>query len=330
MNWNMIGHEWAVQLLQGHIKNNSLRQAYLITGPQGIGKKNLSLKFIQTLFCQKSRESGDPCLECSTCQRLGRLEHPDLFPISVEEGSSKIKVDQVRELMHSLSLSPYEAKHRIGLIIDIEHASTSTQNALLKTLEEPPDPVILILTASSVDSVLETIISRCEEIKLNTVPIKTTRQGLEQLYQVPSDQAKLLAHISGGKPELALTYHQNPSALERRSTLLDDHLKILAGNSVDRFSYASQIASNPHQVQELLNLWFSIWHDVMIQAGKAQSPINNIDREEDLNRILKVIDLTTAKRSLVLFKRAQGLIKKNANLKLTIEDLMLQLPQLQL
>jgi DNA polymerase-3 subunit delta' len=328
MNWNMIGHEWAIHLLQGHIKNNALRQAYLITGPQGIGKKNFSVKFIQTIFCQKSGDNGDPCFECSACQRLGRLEHPDLFPISVEEGSSKIKVDQVRELIHSLSLSPYEAKNRIGLIIDIEHASTSTQNALLKTLEEPPDPVILILTASSVESVLETIISRCEEIKLNTVPIKTTRQGLEQLYQVPADQAKLLAHISGGKPELAIIYHQDPSALERRSTLLDDHLKILAGDSVDRFAYASQITSDPLLVQELLNLWFSIWHDVLIQAGKAQSPITNIDREEDLKKILKQVDLTSAKRSLGLFKRAQGLIMKNANLKLTIEDLMLQLPQL--
>jgi len=187
MNWNMIGHEWAVQLLQGHIKNNSLRHAYLITGPQGIGKKNFSVKFVQTIFCQKSGVSGNPCFECSACQRLGRLEHPDLFPISVEEGSSKIKVDQVRELIHSLSLSPYEAEHRIGLIIDIEHASTNTQNALLKTLEEPPDPVILILTASSVNSVLETIISRCEEIKLNNVPNITTRQGLEKLYQVEAN-----------------------------------------------------------------------------------------------------------------------------------------------
>ena len=326
----MIGHEWAVQLLQGHIKNNSLRQAYLITGPQGIGKKNLSVKFIQAIQCQKVSGSGDPCFECFTCQRLERLEHPDLFPISVEDGSSQIKVDQVRELMHSLSLSPYEAKRKIGLIINIEKASTNTQNALLKTLEEPPDPVILILTASSVDSVLETIISRCEEIKLNPVPIAVTAQGLEQLYKISSDQAKLLAHISGGKPEIALMYYQDPSALDRRSSLLDDHLTILAGNSVDRFAFAAQITTDNMLVQELLDVWFSLWHDVLIKASKAQSPIKNIDRENDLKTICEETDLAAAKRTLGLFKRAQGLLVKNANLKLTIEDLLLQLPRLQL
>ena len=330
MNWNMIGHEWAVQLLQGHIKNDSLRHAYLITGPQGIGKKNLSLKFIQAILCQKSGGSGVPCLECTTCQRLGRMEHPDLFPIFLEDGNSKIKVDQVRDLMHSLSLSPYEADHRIGLIIDIEHASPSTQNALLKTLEEPPDPVILILTASSVDSVLQTILSRCEEIKLNTVPISITSQGLVDLYQVPSDQATLFAHISGGKPELALTYHRDSTALDRRSEFLDEHLEILAGNSVARFAYASQIASNPQQVQELLSVWFSFWHDLLIHASKAQTPINNIDREADLIKVLKKIDLLKAKRTLGLFKNAEALIKQNANLRLTLEDMMLQLPQLKL
>ncbi len=330
MNWNLIGHEWAVQLLQGHIKNRSLRQAYLFTGPRGIGKKALALKFIQAIQCQNGGGSGDPCLKCSTCQRLGKLEHPDLFPVSVEDGSSQIKVDQVRELMHSLSLSPYEAKRKIGLIINIEKASTNTQNALLKTLEEPPDPVILILTASSIDSVLETIISRCEEIKLNPVPIRATALGLERLYEIPSDQANLLAHISGGKPENALLYHQDPSVLERRSILLDDHLQILAGNSVDRFAFAADITSDSQHVQELIDVWFSLWHDILIKTSGASSPINNIDRESDLRSICMEIDLAAAKRTLGLIKRAQGLLVKNANLKLTIEDLFLQLPILKL
>jgi DNA polymerase-3 subunit delta' len=315
MDWNLIGHEWAVQLLRGHIKNDSLRQAYLITGPRGIGKRNLAVRFIQAVLCQNGSSPGDPCLTCSTC-------------MAVEEGSSQIKVDQIREMMHSLSLSPYEAQNRIGLILDIELATSSTQNALLKTLEEPPDPVILVLTASSADSVLETIKSRCEEIKLNTVPISVTGEGLEQIYQVPPDQAKFLAHISGGKPEHALNYHRDPAALERRTSLLDDQLAVLAGGSVERFAYVSQTVSDPDQVQELLNNWFSIWHDVLILAGKSQAPVHNIDRQADLEKILGGIDLTTATRTLGLFRRAQKLLLYNANLKLTLEDLLLQLPQI--
>ena len=78
MSWDLIGHEWAVQLLQGHINKGSLRHAYLLTGPAGIGKRNLAIHFIQAISCSESGELSSPCLKCSTCQRIGRQEHPDL------------------------------------------------------------------------------------------------------------------------------------------------------------------------------------------------------------------------------------------------------------
>jgi DNA polymerase-3 subunit delta' len=326
MDWNLIGHEWAVKLLGGHIKNNSLRQAYLISGPQGIGKQSLAIKFIQAILCSNTSEVGTPCFLCSNCQRLDKMEHPDLFPVTLEEGNKLIKVDQVRELMHSLSLSPYESKHKIGLIIDIEKASSSTQNALLKTLEEPPEPVILILTASTIDSVLETITSRCEDIRLNTVPVSTTKVGLEQVYKIPSDEAEFLAHISSGKPVNALNYYQDSAALDRRTEVIDEHISLLAGNSVDRFSYVNRMSSNPHHFLDLLNIWYSFWHDLLIISSQANSPLTNIDRQDDLKRISNKIDLATTKNTLLDIKRAVELINTNANLKLTLEDLLLQLP----
>ena len=326
MTWDMIGHEWAIQLLQGHIENNALRHAYLITGPAGIGKKTLAIRFIQAINCQESTEAGVPCLECPTCKRLERMEHPDLFPVVLEEDSKQIKIDQIRSLISTLSLSPYEAKRRIGLLLNFEQANKYTQNSLLKTLEEPPEPVILILTAVSGNLLYETITSRCEEIKLNTVPIQTTREGLEELHKIPSDQADFLAHISAGKPELALKYHQNPNTLEQRNTLLDKQLEILGSNSVLRFAYANQLIKDPEMVQELLDIWSSLWHDILHQTGKSSSPIQNIDRKGDIDFVAGKIDLMTAMSTMNKFRRANGLLKENANLKLTVEDLLLQLP----
>jgi DNA polymerase III subunit delta' len=330
MTWDLIGHEWAVQLLQGHIKNNTLRHAYLITGPSDIGKKNLAIRFIQAICCPKPKSLGIPCLECPTCSRLQRMEHPDLFPIIVEEGSKQIKIDQVRELVHNLSLSPYEASRRFGLLVDFELANRHTQNSLLKTLEEPPGSAILILTAVSASALFETVASRCEEIKLNPVPIQTTRQGLERMYQIPEDQADFLAHISAGKPELALAYHQDPEILERRNTLLNQHNEILGGDSVARFAYANQLVKDPSMVQELLYIWSSIWHDVLLQAGNSDTPIRNIDRDGEIQTITNALDLQDAKSTLNLFRRAYSLLQKNANLKLTVEDLLLQLPTIHL
>jgi DNA polymerase-3 subunit delta' len=248
--------------------------------------------------------------------------------VRVTEGSSQIKVDQVRELMHRLSLSPYEAKHKIGLILEIENASINTQNALLKTLEEPPDPVILILTANSVDQVIETILSRCEEIKLNSVPVPVTQQGLESLHQVPTEKAELLAHVSGGKPEKALKYFHDPSILDHRSALIDEHNEILSGGSVERFAYASKISSDPLMVQEMLDTWYSIWHDILIKITGSQASVQNIDRQEDIENVVRNVDPSTVKKTLASLKRAEELIRMNANIKLTIENLLLQLPSI--
>jgi DNA polymerase-3 subunit delta' len=328
MTWNLIGHDWAIQLLRGHIVNDSLRHAYLVTGPRGIGKANLAIRFIQALNCPEQGTSGNPCLNCPSCNRIGRFEHPDLFPVSVIENSKQIKVDQIRELIHSLALSPYESSRRYGLLLDFEHANPSAQNSILKTLEEPPGSVVLIVTANSADALLETITSRCEEIKLKPVPIDLTSQGLEQLHNIPSDQAHYLAQISGGKPEIALAMHSDPEILERRTILLDEHLQILRGNSVVRFAYADQISKDSRKVGELLDIWVSIWQDILHQSSQSQVPLQNIDREDDIRQIRNQIDLEIARNSVDLLRRAHNLLNINANLKLTLEDLLLGLPRI--
>jgi DNA polymerase-3 subunit delta' len=213
------------------------------------------------------------------------------------------------------------------LLLNFEQANPHAQNSLLKTLEEPPGDSIMILTATSANSLLETITSRCEEIKLNTVPISISSIGLEQIHGIPADQANFLAHISGGKPEIALHYHQDPASLELRETLLNEHWQILKGNSVERFSYASKYEKDSRMVNKVIDTWSSLWHDIMHQSGKSQAPIQNIDRSNEINQIVNRVDLVTAQKTLNIFRRAHSLLLVNANLKLTFEDLLLQLPR---
>ena len=326
MTWNLIGHEWAVQLLQNHIKNNTLRHAYLITGPAAVGKKNLAIRFMQAICCTNPKASGTPCLECSTCSRLARMEHPDLFPIMLEDGSKQIKIDQVRELIHSLSLSPYETNRRFGLLLDFDKANRNAQNSLLKTLEEPPGSVILILTALSASHLFDTVASRCEEIKLNPVPIQTTQTGLQELHQIDLEEAKLLAHISGGKPELALAYHADSDLRENRDLLLDQHKMLLGNSTVDRFQFAADLAKDSNQVQALVDCWGTIWVDVIRLAGNSNAPLQNIDRIDDIKEIAGKVDLQEARQIISQLQRTHHLLEINANLKLTVENLFLQLP----
>ena len=152
MNWGMLGHEWAVDLLRQHVAQGRARHAYLFTGPQGVGRRTLALRLAQALNCQAPPAPGDPCGTCSSCVHLQAMQHPDLAVVRAEQEGGTLKVDQVRELQHALALSPYEARFRVALLLRFEEAHISAANALLKTLEEPAPQVVLMLTATSPES----------------------------------------------------------------------------------------------------------------------------------------------------------------------------------
>ena len=240
--WHMIGHSWATDILRKLIANQQLRHAYLITGPPGIGRRTLALRISQSLNCPQPPAPGVPCRSCHTCQRIEKMEHPDLSIVEVEEDSRTIKIEQVRTLQHGIMLAPYEAPYRIALLLNFEQASPNAANALLKLLEEPPPKVIMLLTALDAESLLPTIVSRCEQISLRSVSLDITALGLQKMWEIPAEEAKSLSHISGGRPGYALTLYKDTDIADQRTDWLNDHQRMLKANRVERFQYAETIA----------------------------------------------------------------------------------------
>jgi len=256
------------------------------------------------------------------------MEHPDLMVVQSAEDSPSLKVDQVRGLLHKLSLSTYEAHYKVALLLNFEEATTGAANALLKTLEEPPAQVILMLTAESSDILLETIVSRCEEVRLRPIPLGDVQTGLERHWGIPADEAQMLAHISGGRPGYALYLHENPIALAQRGEWLDDLVRLLPANRVERFAYAEKIYKDTDVFQNLLQVWISLWRDVMLQKAGADTPPMNLDRQVEIENIAKGISLFAAKNMVSRLEKTQYLLKRSANSRLTAEVLMLDLPRL--
>jgi DNA polymerase-3 subunit delta' len=236
MNWQLIGHEWAVRILQQHAAQGTMRHAYLITGPESVGRRTLALRFAQTLNCHERSERGEPCLSCSTCEKIGGMQHPDLSVVQADTSGGVIKVDQIRELQRGLSLTPYDAEFRVALLLQFEQANQFAANALLKTLEEPPPQVVMLITAESAEKLLPTIVSRCELIRLRPQPIGVIEKGLQSMFQLPPDEANLLAHLSGGRPGYAVQLHEDPTMMSTRSDWLDELQSLLSANRVDRFT----------------------------------------------------------------------------------------------
>jgi len=329
MNWELLGHEWAVSLLREHIISGHLRHAYLITGPQGVGRRTLALHLAQALNCQQAHALGEFCGKCLSCQQTLRMQHPDLSVIESESPTRSIKVEQIRDLQHRLSLAPYSGRYRVALLLRMEEATISAQNALLKTLEEPASQVVLVLTAESAERLLPTVVSRCEVLRLRPLPIDSVREGLIQRQGASAEQANLLAHISGGRAGYAMRLYEDPAYLEQRQNALADLFRLFGCDRVDRFIYAYNLSrdKNPDAVRETLAAWISLWRDVLICSSGAAAPLANLDQAQEIQSLAHRHGLQGAHQVVTALERTLEMLAQNVNARLALEVLMLDLPQ---
>lgn len=326
MNWGILGHEWAVDLLKGHLSRGTPRHAYLFTGPRGVGRRTLALRFAQAINAENPPTLGEFDPQNKTSQQFERMQHPDLSLVQRQEGDRDIKIDAVRELQKRLALSPYIAKYRIALLLNFEEASNSAANALLKTLEEPANPVVLMLTAESAEVLLPTISSRCEVIRLRPVSLEIVAEGLHTGWNIPLEQARILAHISGGRPGYALYLHENPDLLEQRVLWLDDHQKLLWSRRVARFAYAEHLGNDKEGFQETMKVWLAYWRDVLMQSTQSRTPLTNLDRAEEIRTLSSRLDIGVIRRVVDSLDRTLWQLRANVNPRLAAEVLLLDLP----
>ena len=326
MAWEILGHEWAVELLQGHLSADRVRHAYLLTGPPGIGRRTLALRFTQALLCTQPPTPGGFCGTCRECRQTDRMQHPDLTIVQTEEASGIIKVDQVRELQRGLHLAPYQARYKVALLLNFEKANLNAANALLKILEEPPDQVILLLTAASPERLLPTIVSRCEVLRLRPQPAAVVQAGLEGQWGVPQAQAHLLARVADGRPGFARTLVEDPTLLEQREVWLEDLLRLIQSGRVERFAYVEPLAKEPGTLQAIFRTWLSFWRDILLRAADPEAELSNPDRTEEITALAAQIDLPTAHHTVSALDRTISLLDRNINKRLAAEVLMLEIP----
>ena len=325
-NWNLIGHEWAVDMLKKHVVNGTARHAYLFAGPPGLGRRSLALRFAQALNCQTPISTGIPCGQCRTCKQIESMQYPDLSVVQADSEGGTLKVDQIRDARRSLTLKPYIANYRVALFLRFQQANDNAANALLKTLEEAPSYAVLILTADNPEQLLPTIVSRCEVLRLRPLNIEAVQKELET-RGLEIGQAKLIAHISGGRFGYALRLIENDSLLEKRDQRLNDLLTLIPATRVEKFAYADKLAKDKESMRQAILIWLSYWRDVMLRTARAESPLVNVDRNMEIEDLADRMDLSSARRVVSNLENTLEKMERNVNSRMLAEVLLLDLPK---
>ncbi len=193
----IIGQQDAKSLLINAVKTGNHSHAYILSGEKGSGKMMLAEAFATMLQCENPKD--DACLECHSCKQALSHNNPDIIYVTKEEGKSNLSVDVVRDMIvNDIDIKPYSSKYKIYIVDGAETMNNYAQNAILKTIEEPPEYAIIILLTTNHNAFLQTILSRCVVIQMKTIDTESIKQVLQTKYETVDYQADMVATFAQG------------------------------------------------------------------------------------------------------------------------------------
>ena len=210
--------------------------ALLLSGPASVGKTTLALDLAAGLLCLAEDPSDRPCRACRACRQLASGNHPDLHRLAPEGPGGQVGIGQVRSLSADLALLPVEGRRRVAIVEAAHRLNEDSQNALLKTLEEPPPEVTIILCADQDDRLLPTVRSRCARLVLGPLSSREIVRFLDERAIADPPTAARLARLSSGRPGVAIALARAPEAVAARAELSRQLIDLLGARPATRLA----------------------------------------------------------------------------------------------
>jgi DNA polymerase III subunit delta' len=289
----IVGHEKIQNFLEKSIKKNAVSQAYIFSGPESVGKFSLALEFAQKLTGSNAKINSDII-----------IMKPDAIDKRGITKIEDIKMEKIRDLQHQLSMTSHAGKCKVAIIDDADRMNKSAQNAMLKTLEEPMENVVLILVTDNLDKLLPTIISRCMNKKFSLA----SNQELEKIIPQNIKDREKIIFWSLGRPGLAKKLSENRKELEDRIGIEKELVELFGANVSEKLSLAEKISKDTGKLIETLNLWIVFLRHSLFENKKTILVSGD--------KIIQLID--KIEKSIEIIRET------NSNTRLVLENLLLE------
>lgn len=323
---DIIGQESIVQHLKTAISDGKVSHAYIISGEEGSGKMMIAERFAAALMC--TGEGEKPCGTCISCMQSQSRNHPDIIYVTHEKNN--ILVDDIRNgLVNDISIKPYQSDYKVYIIDDASRMNEAAQNALLKTLEEPPAYAVILLLAENTGSFLPTILSRCVTLQIKPVDTPAIKRYLMETQKLPDYLASLCASFSGGCIGKAVKYAEDEKFARIREEVLklvsniDDMSEADISDFLEAFSKDKEKKAAINDYLDLLDIWY---RDILM--FKATQDANRLIFAEEVNTIRKQASLRSFENlnniSLAV-EKARKRINANVRIDVTLRMLTMTL-----
>ena len=316
---HIIGHEQIIQHLREAITSGKVSHAYILSGEDGAGKNLLADAFAMSLQCEEEKGTADACGKCRSCMQAVSNNHPDIIRVTHEKAS--IGVDDVRiKINNDIQVKPYSSPYKIYIIDEAEKLTEAAQNALLKTIEEPPVYAVLILLTNNLSALLPTILSRCITLKLKAVDQDLIRQFLMSEYKVPDYQAELSAVFAQGNVGKAVKYASSDEFIGLKEDVLHllkylDEMEIY--EIIDGLKRISEKKDRINDYLDLMTIWY---RDILMY--KVTNDLNRLTYKNeylDISRQAIIRSYEGLEKIIAAIEKAKIRLNANVNFDIAIE-----------
>lgn len=323
---DIIGQEQIKEHLQNAITAGKVSHAYIINGEKSSGKEFIAKVFAMALQCEKKEE--EPCQECHSCKQALSDNHPDIVRVTHEKPNT-ISVDDIRaQVNNDVAIKPYSGSYKIYIINEAEKMTPQAQNAILKTLEEPPEYAVILLLTTNVNSLLPTILSRCVVLNMKPVADELVKKYLMEQLQVPDYKAEVCVAFARGNigKAKALASSEDFENVKAEALSLLKYIKDMELNEI--LAAIKKITEYKLEISDYLDICAIWYRDVLL--FKATNDVNHLVFREEIQSLRKIAQRSSyegIEEIIEALDKAKHRLEANVNFELTMELLMLTIQE---